>query len=443
LVLFETVPGAGLESGQSARASKRKTPKPGAKPRAAELERELAATRAHLQAVITEQDTSNEELRAAVEELQSTNEELQSTNEELQTTKEELQSANEELTTLNEELQTRNVEVGRANSDLHNLLENVHVPILMVGRDLRVRLFTPMVTNVLRILVTDIGRPLSEIRSRLKLPDWEALVAEVVSSQKPVMREVQDQNGQWHAMRIRPYRALDQRIEGAVIVWIDLEQSQGQLRALSGYLNEMREEERTHIAREIHDGVAQQLAGLKMDLVRWQKKAASDPAQAAEALPNMLGLVDDIVDRARQLSRELRPAVLDDLGLTTAIEWQLQETERRFDLRFTFEPRPEGVAVAPEIATASFRILQETLINVVHHAQATRVDVGLEANQDQLVLRLKDNGRGIEPDELLHATSLGILGMRERAHLLGGTLDIQGHPGDGTTVTLTVPFRPK
>jgi two-component system CheB/CheR fusion protein len=441
LVLFEPVADPATTVASPARETQPAAPQPAQNRRAAELERELAATRVHLQAVIEEQDGSNEELRAAVEELQSTNEELQSTNEELQTTKEELQSANEELTTLNEELVTRNQEVGHFNADLHNLLDNVHVPILMVGRDLRVRLFTPNVASVLRIVATDISRPLGEIRPRLQLPDWEDLVAEVITTEQPVMREVQDQDNNWYAMRIRPYRALDQRVDGAVVVWIDLEQSQGQLRALSGYLNHVREEERTHMAREIHDGLAQELAGLKMQLVRWQKRAEADPAEAASALPEVLGLLDQIIERARQLSRELRPGVLDDLGLLPAMDWLLQETQRRHGLRSTFTARPENVSVPPKVATGLFRILQELLSNVVRHARATRVEVSLAAEPDRLVLRLTDNGRGIAPEEQTNGTSLGILGMRERAHLLGGTLEIQGHPRDGTTVTVTVPLR--
>ncbi len=167
-------------------------------------------------------DANSAELVAAVEELQSGNEELQSMNEELQTAKEELQSANEELTTLNEELVNRNHELNVALGNLNNLVESVRLPILIVGGNMRVRLYNSTAERVLSIVGTDIGRPLGEIKTRLNISELEPLISQVMRSLTPHDEEVQDREGRWYAMRIRPYQSLDNRIDGAVITWTDI-----------------------------------------------------------------------------------------------------------------------------------------------------------------------------------------------------------------------------
>ncbi len=187
------------------------------------LETELSETRSYMQSIIEEQEGTNEELKAANEEIQSTNEELQSTNEELETTKEELQSTNEELATVNDELENRNIELGAANNDLSNLLINVNLPILMLDDDLKIRRFTPRAERLLNLIEADIGRPISQIRSNVEIPDLEKIVGEVIDTMVSKTMEVEDQEGHWHSVRIRPYKTLDNRIEGAVIVFIDID----------------------------------------------------------------------------------------------------------------------------------------------------------------------------------------------------------------------------
>jgi two-component system CheB/CheR fusion protein len=187
------------------------------------LREELEATREYLQSIIEEQRTTNEELRSANEEIQSSNEELQSINEELETAKEELQSTNGELTTVNEELQNRNDEVSRANNDLNNLLSSVNIPIIMLGNDLRVRRFTPVTERVMNLIASDVGRPITDIKSNLRITDLRTLVARVIDSLEIHESEVEDNNGRWYSMRIRPYRTMDNKIDGVVIVLIDLD----------------------------------------------------------------------------------------------------------------------------------------------------------------------------------------------------------------------------
>ncbi len=189
----------------------------------AQLQQELTATREYLQSLVEEHESASEELKSASEELLSSNEELQSTNEELQTAKEETQSANEELATLNDELQHRNLELAQANNDLVNLLSAVQIPIVLVSRDLRVRRFTPGAEKVLNLIPTDVGRPISDIKPNLQLPDLTRLIANVIDTLTPLEQEVQDLKGHWYVLRIRPYVTTDNKIEGASVTLIDID----------------------------------------------------------------------------------------------------------------------------------------------------------------------------------------------------------------------------
>jgi len=187
------------------------------------LERELAASREYLQSIIQELEAANEELQSANEEILSSNEELQSTNEELDTAKEELQATNEELNTLNEELRGRNEELSRVNSDLVNLLASVQIAIVIISSDLRIRRFTPMAEKVLNLIPGDLERPIGHIKPNIDCPDLERLIVESMDSVAPVEREVKDQNGRWFSLRIRPYKNVDNKIDGAVLTLFDID----------------------------------------------------------------------------------------------------------------------------------------------------------------------------------------------------------------------------
>jgi two-component system CheB/CheR fusion protein len=191
--------------------------------RLSKLEEELAATREYLQSTIQELEAANEELQSANEEILSSNEELQSTNEELDTAKEELQSTNEELNTVNDELRTRNDELTDANADLLNLLGSVHIAIVIVSADLRVRRFTPIAEKLFNLIPGDIGRPLAQLSPNIDLPDLHSLIAETINHVTPIERRVQDKQGRWYLLRLRPYKSGDNRIDGAVIAMFDLE----------------------------------------------------------------------------------------------------------------------------------------------------------------------------------------------------------------------------
>jgi two-component system CheB/CheR fusion protein len=188
------------------------------------LREELASSKESLQAIIEEQEATNEELKSANEEVMSSNEELQSANEELETAKEELQSTNEELTTLNEELQNRNVELSQVNNDLTNLLASVPVGIVMVTSDLVIRRFTPLAARLFNLIPNDVGRRLSDLNRNIIAPDLDEAILEVVENLASVEREVQDSHGRWYSLRIRPYRTRENKIDGAVMVLVDIDE---------------------------------------------------------------------------------------------------------------------------------------------------------------------------------------------------------------------------
>lgn len=228
LILFQdNVP---LERGPFAPSPE--TPQFPSEQKVIQLQQEIGALREYLQSVIEEQESTNEELKSANEEILSANEELQSTNEELQMAKEEAQSANEELATVNEELRHRNAELARVNNDLVNLLSGVAIPIVMVSRDLRIRRFTPLAERTFNLISTDVGRPISDIKPNLALDDLSGLITRVIDTLTPHEAQVQDKSGHYYSLRIKPYVTLDNKIDGASVVLMDIDSVRGQLQQL-------------------------------------------------------------------------------------------------------------------------------------------------------------------------------------------------------------------
>ncbi len=217
-----------------------------------------------------------------------------------------------------------------------------------------------------------------------------------------------------------------------------LRDSREQARALTGHLERIREEERTRIAREIHDELGQALTGLKMDLSWFAARLPNQPVLADKSTA-MLKLIDSTVHAVRRLSTELRPAILDNLGLIPAIEWLAQEFQKRTGVTCEFTTDNEELTLDEQRTTALFRICQEALTNVTRYAQARAVTIKLTSAGEQITLHIHDDGRGITEAEARATKSFGLLGMRERARLLGGTFEIRGEPGTGTTLTVRVP----
>ena len=212
-----------------------------------------------------------------------------------------------------------------------------------------------------------------------------------------------------------------------------------QLRALAARLQSVREEERKRLARDIHDQLGQALTAIKLDLSSLVRELPAAQSTLLNKGSPLLQLVDETIESVRRISTDLRPGMLDDLGLAATVEWAGEEFAARTGTKCFIDLPSEQIAIDSETATALFRIFQETLTNVARHAKASEVKVRLAEEDSGLTLEVHDNGRGIEEDELASADSLGILGMRERALLLGGTLTITGGPGKGTSVRIRIP----
>src|SRR3954466_16360402 len=217
-----------------------------------------------------------------------------------------------------------------------------------------------------------------------------------------------------------------------------LRESEEKLRRLAAHLISVREEERAHIAREIHDELGQVLTGLKME-VTWLAKRLKDKP-LIEKTDSMCKLIDTTVQTVRKIATGLRPEMLDDMGLIAAVGWQAKEFQKRTGIRCRAKLPPEA-KLDIDVSTTMFRIFQEILTNVARHSRATRVDMELTIAEDHVALDVVDNGVGIADSDLNGKKSLGLLGMHERALLFGGEVKITGTPGHGTRVSVNIPIR--
>ena len=219
-----------------------------------------------------------------------------------------------------------------------------------------------------------------------------------------------------------------------------LTKSREQLRALSAYLQSAREQERTSIAREIHDDLGQSLTALKMDLSWMRKRVSEDQQPLIGKMQSMSELVDMTIGTVKRIITDLRPGLLDDLGLEAAVEWQVEEFEKRTGIKCKARLDIEEHILDPERSTAIFRILQETLTNVLRHSKATEISISLTERDGQVVLVASDNGKGITKKQISQPGSFGLMGIQERAHVFGGNMEIVGVRGKGTTVTVSIPI---
>jgi signal transduction histidine kinase len=221
---------------------------------------------------------------------------------------------------------------------------------------------------------------------------------------------------------------------------ITREKSLAQLRALAARLQTAREDERSRAAREIHDELGQALTAIKLEFAALLQDLPAHDGPVRERSRSILELLDSTIRSVGRIATGLRPAILDDLGLVPALEWAAEDFQTRTGIRCQIDLPEADIALDPEHATAVFRIFQETLTNVVRHANATQVSMRLAEEDRGLILEVRDNGKGASEEQLSAGTSLGILGMRERVLLLGGTLTIKGAPGEGTVVRVSIPY---
>lgn len=223
----------------------------------------------------------------------------------------------------------------------------------------------------------------------------------------------------------------------------ELASSREQLRNLSLYLQSAREAERTNIAREIHDELGQVLTALKMDLSWLESRMQSGEKPLVEKTKSMSELVDLTIQTVKRILSELRPGVLDHLGLVAAMEWQAEEFEKRTGIACKVKFDPEDITLDKDRSTTIFRIFQEALTNVIRHSEAGTVRASLEEKGGGIVMTVQDNGKGITDQEISNPQSFGLLGMQERVHYWGGTVHIEGIPHKGTTLTVSIPLEDK
>ena len=560
-----------------------------------QLEEEIARLKGQLRSTIEQYETQVEEAKSSNEELQAMNEELRSAAEELETSKEELQSVNEELTTVNQELKIKIEELALTNNDFRNLMNSSEIGTIFLDRQLRVKLSTPAANLIFSLLRTDVGRPLFDLTSNLLYSQLYDDVKRVLEDLQSVDREIQTRDGQWMYTRVRPYRTMDERIDGVVITFQDVtdrrraeenvrrgeerlrllidgaidyaiftmssdgtidswnsgaermfyyraEESVGQhfeilftaedraagvparelqtardqgraaderfhvrhdgsrfycsgvtirlgeslgfakiardlsvqqqaaealrvvqaefearirertdqleaevttreaahthVSAMLRRIVTAQEDERARIARGLHDQVGQQLTALRLTLQRLAEGNGSAELEHAMALTQQLDRDLDF------LSWELRPALLDDLGLAAALPLFLKEWSAHYGIPVEFQARPDVAgSIGRDADVVFYRVAQEALNNVAKHAHASRVDVLLESQDGSVVMVVEDDGVGFEAsDKSTRDKGIGIVGMHERASLVGAALDVESRPGDGTSVYLRMPI---
>jgi two-component system CheB/CheR fusion protein len=452
-----------------------------AEPIARRLEEELVHSKAQLRATVEQYEIQQEELRASNEELQAMNEELRSAAEELETSKEELQSVNEELTTVNQELKVKIEELSQANNNFQNLMNSTNIGTIFLDRGLRVRQFTPSARETFNLISTDIGRPLMDLTSKFKDESLLPEIERVLRKLQTVDREVRTADGRSFMMRLSPYRTLDDKIDGVVITLVDvteltsareaLRQAHEELEArvaartqqlaaandalrrealernqiedertrLMSQLVHVQEDERSRFARDLHDQLGQQLTVLRMKLESLKSEAARSgfTGDSIEDLQGILKRLDADVDF---LSRQLRPMELDDLGLVAALENYIRRWADHFGLVGDFSSlNLDHERFSPQVETNLYRIAQEALNNCAKHSRCSRAEILLERRESHLALIIEDDGSGFDPQKVKREGHWGLLGMRERAALLGGALEIESASGKGTTIFVRVP----
>jgi two-component system, chemotaxis family, CheB/CheR fusion protein len=396
---------------------------------------ELMATRDHLETTIQDLEFANENLQAANEEVQSANEELQSTNEELETSKEELQSTNEELSTVNDELRTRSDEMDRVNSDLLNLFSSVQMAVVMVWPDLRIRRFTPLAQDLFNIRSTDVGRSIADMRHNIEIDNLPTLLDEAIHHGRDVETEVQNTDGRWFLLRLRPYRIRDGATDGAIILLFDIDtlaQTKEALRKRVAELAAADRHKNEFLAILAHE-LRNPLAPLR-NAVHILRRAPGDAAVTTKArdlidrqVLHMSRLVTDLLDAARAENGQIKLQRA-HLDLRTSVEAVVDL------MRPGFESKQQTLRVnlpteAVWVEGDSTR-LEQIFTNLLSNANKYTQERGIiELNvlttivapeRRYAVVQVVDNGDGIEADLVPHLFQLFTQADRSLAHSQGG-----------------------
>jgi two-component system sensor histidine kinase UhpB len=342
-----------------------------------------------------------------------------------------------------------------ANALLEQIFSNIHVMIAYMDKDFNFIRVNPAYAEAdEKAPEFFIGRNYFDIYPN---EENEAIFRKVVETKEPYFVYEKPFEYAEHPSRgvtygdwsLQPVQEADGKVSGVVLSLVnvterklahdELDHSREQLRDLSTHLQTVREEERTRIAREIHDELGQALTGMKMDL-SWMAGKYKDHGALFEKIASTLQLVDATIQTVKKISSELRPGILDHLGLSAAIEWQAGEFQKRTGISCDVTCEPADIVLDKDRSTALFRIFQETLTNVIRHAKATRVKARLEEDDGVIRLSVQDNGKGITEQNISRPRSFGLIGIRERVRIFDGTVEIKGALNKGTILTINIPL---
>ncbi len=439
LVLFESIPSVAPLLDQVASVPPVVLPQ--------EIDRlnlELAGTKAYLQSIIESHETSNQELKVANEEILSSNEELQSTNEELETAKEEIQATNEELSTINDELRSRNQQLNYVNSDLQNLLSSVNIPILMLSGDLRIRRFTPMAETLFNLIPTDVGRRFSDIQHNLDLSNLGALTIGVIDTLQTHEQEVQDTSGHWYSLRIRPYKTIDNQIDGAVINLIDIDV----LKRHAALIEQSRDyataigDEKAILLRELRHRVKNNLQVIS-SLLSLQSSRTTD-ATAIQILQDSQNRVQTIALMHEVLHRSPNLAELNFADyLKQLVSYVFSTGNLQPGAIAPAVSVPADLQIHPDQAVLCGLIINELVTNALKYgcppapdnsSPSVTVEITIAADR-QLCLAVSNDGDTLPADfDLAALPSIGLKLVTNLVEQLNGTLHIER--GQRTTFKL-------
>lgn len=423
-----------------------------------DLREELAWTKKQLRTTIEEHETSKQEMRAANEELRSMNEEYKSMTEELETSKEELQSVNEELKTVNAELEAKVDELHQANSDLKNLIVATDIGTLFLDTTLRIQRFTPPIEDLFNIQEEDTGRSIGAFTHQLVYDELEADARTVLEEQTTLEREVKSEADRWFLIRIRPYRTIDDSVEGVVLTFIDithrkkselklkaaterLRQRTDQVHALNAALTVAEERERQRLSQVLHDDLQQLLVAAQIRVNQLQSaNGDASNEDANETLQKIAEELQTAIQTTRHLSSELMPPIGDD-SLCDALQWLALHMKNSYGLAVELEAETSCPSLESSVHTLLFRTTRELLFNVVKHADVDEARVTVAADDDSVRITVSDEGAGFDPSELTDEVEggQGLFSIRERLEMIGGWYDVEAEPGVGTRTTIGVP----
>ncbi len=433
------------------------------------LEHELSATTEYLHSLMKEHSRTNDDLGSVNEELVSGNEELQSLNEELETAKEELQSTNEELTTVNDELHTRNLEVGQINTDLVNLLETVDIPIVILDKDRHIRRYTPRARSVMNLLPSDVGRLFNDIKPNIDVPDMDGQIGAVIAQSQARESDVQDREGRWYRLQIRPFNRADGTVDGAIVSLFDIDSLKLHLTEAHQAKEEAERADRAKdeflavLSHELRTPLSALL--MQTQLLRQGGSINEKQDAACEAIERstkmQAQLIDDLLDVSRIVTGKMR-VDLQSVDLVAIVKATIDSVRAHFVKKSIELNVSLDESLGPILGDRTR--LEQVVCNLLTNAfkftpKGGRVEVLLESAAGLAHLRVSDNGIGIEPsfiprifNRLVQKDSsttrahdglgLGLAIVRHLVDAHGGTVRAESRGlGQGATFHVTLPLR--